>query len=69
MGNGEGRSRPSDLPTKELVQCFSDFFIKKVDDIQTRQVQRSDNAPDVPTEVWGTSYTKVSAKFHTEGSG
>jgi len=57
MGNGEGSSLLSGVPAKELAQCFSDFFIKKVDnirsDLQTRQLQMYDidNAPDVTTAM------------------
>jgi len=43
------------VPAKELSQWFSDFFIKKVDntriDLQTRQLQKSDNVPDVATAM------------------
>ena len=55
MGNGEGRTLPSGVPAKELAQCFSDFFIKKVDnirsDLQTRQIQMSEDLPELPTAM------------------
>jgi len=55
MGNGVGRTPPNGVPAKELVQCFSDFFIKKVDntrsDLQTRQIQMSDNVPELLTAM------------------
>ena len=59
MGNGEGRTLANGVPAKELPQCFSDFFIKKVDntrsDLQTRQIQMSEIVPELPSQVRGTS--------------
>jgi len=55
MGNGVGRTPPSGVPAKELAQCFSDFFIKKVDNIRSnnirRQIQMSENVPELPTAM------------------
>ena len=55
MGNGEGHTLPIGVPAKELAQCFSDFFIKKVDNIrsdpQPRQIQMSENVPELPTAM------------------
>ena len=55
MGNGEGRTLPSGVSAKELAQCFSALLIKKVDnirsDLQTRQIQMSENVPELPTAM------------------
>jgi hypothetical protein len=55
MGNDEGRTLPIGVPAKELAQSFSDVFIKKVNnirsDLQRRQIQISDNVPELPTAM------------------
>jgi len=55
MGNGVGRTLTSGVPAKELAQCFSDFFIKKVDnirsDLQPKQIEMSENVPELPTAM------------------
>ncbi|KAK2151072.1 hypothetical protein LSH36_376g00013 [Paralvinella palmiformis] len=47
--------KTSGVPAKELAKCFSDLFIKKVDnirsDLQTRQIQMSANVPELPTTM------------------
>ena len=55
MGNCDGRYLPRGVPAKELPQWLSNLFIKKVDnirsDLQTRQIQMSENVPELPTAM------------------